>query len=611
MYMSNPVIQMQSEQNISFRNTLDNLLSTRKELSKINYILEQKEKECALLINKLKQKEIDIDTNEKKIKELEKQISLNKEQNNLTEDKLKKEIIFLKEQNENIKKEYEMRFNNLKIELEKNYKILKNNEINNNINRNSNSLFDIEKNSLKEKNLDLEKNNISLEQQIKLLQKENDNLNKENLDLKNDAMKNIEFQKLTFNKEKENTNIKKNSEMNNKYIDELKLELNIAKAEIQKLNNILNGYKSQNNQLIIEFNQRKKEKNNEIDSLKFTVDLQKKQIIEISSNLQIKEKKLIEIQSELDVISNTYKNLEKNNQILIKEKDDYTKDFIEIQNELNMLRTILNEKENINDSIKAGGLRPENENEKINEELIQLGKYINIRNNECDELNKKLNSALEEKNILVNNLKDMKLELDNYKLLASTNKKDELYKKYQKMKKENEINLSKKKYYKEQCKLCNQIIDVIKSKLTKEQNIAIENDKAFQKLINIKQGNKYDNNYSFNNNNTNSKINISKNNNNINNNIEIKTNNNFENSYKKIINKDNTIDFKNNNNIYENEENNINNDNNNIILNDKFNNNIINDINDLDNNNNKNDKEKNNNEDDISEHISYYESINK
>ena len=559
MYMSNPVIQMQSEQNISFRNTLDNLLSTRKELSKINYILEQKEKECALLINKLKQKEIDIDTNEKKIKELEKQISLNKEQNNLTEDKLKKEIIFLKEQNENIKKEYEMRFNNLKIELEKNYKILKNNEINNNINRNSNSLFDIEKNSLKEKNLDLEKKNISLEQQIKLLQKENDNLNKENLDLKNDAMKNIEFQKLTFNKEKENTNIKKNSEMNNKYIDELKLELNIAKAEIQKLNNILNGYKSQNNQLIIEFNQRKKEKNNEIDSLKFTVDLQKKQIIEISSNLQIKEKKLIEIQSELDVISNTYKNLEKNNQILIKEKDDYTKDFIEIQNELNMLRTILNEKENINDSIKAGGLRPENENEKINEELIQLGKYINIRNNECDELNKKLNSALEEKNILVNNLKDMKLELDNYKLLASTNKKDELYKKYQKMKKENEINLSKKKYYKEQCKLCNQIIDVIKSKLTKEQNIAIENDKAFQKLINIKQGNKYDNNYSFNNNNTNSKINISKNNNNINNNIELKTNNNFENSYKKIINKDNTIDFKNNNNIYENEENNINN----------------------------------------------------
>ena len=611
MYMSNPVIQMQSEQNISFRNTLDNLLSTRKELSKINYILEQKEKECALLINKLKQKEIDIDTNEKKIKELEKQISLNKEQNNLTEDKLKKEIIFLKEQNENIKKEYEMRFNNLKIELEKNYKILKNNEINNNINRNSNSLFDIEKNSLKEKNLDLEKKNISLEQQIKLLQKENDNLNKENLDLKNDAMKNIEFQKLTFNKEKENTNIKKNSEMNNKYIDELKLELNIAKAEIQKLNNILNGYKSQNNQLIIEFNQRKKEKNNEIDSLKFTVDLQKKQLIEISSNLQIKEKKLIEIQSELDVISNTYKNLEKNNQILIKEKDDYTKDFIEIQNELNMLRTILNEKENINDSIKAGGLRPENENEKINEELIQLGKYINIRNNECDELNKKLNSALEEKNILVNNLKDMKLELDNYKLLASTNKKDELYKKYQKMKKENEINLSKKKYYKEQCKLCNQIIDVIKSKLTKEQNIAIENDKNFQKLINIKQGNKYDNNYSFNNNNTNSKINISKNNNNINNNIEIKTNNNFENSYKKIINKDNTIDFKNNNNIYENEENNINNDNNNIILNDKFNNNIINDINDLDNNNNKNDKEKNNNEDDISEHISYYESINK
>ena len=604
--MSSPVISMPNEQNISFRNTLDNLLSTRKELSKINYILEQKEKECVLLINKMKQKELDIEDKEKKIKELERQISLNKEQNNLSEDKLKKEIIFLKEQNENIKKEYEMRFNNLKIELEKNYKIMKNNEISNNINRNSNSLFDMEKNTLREKNQDLEKKNISLEQQIKLLEKENNNLNKENIELKNETMKNIEFQKFSLNQEKERTNIKKNSEINNKYIDELKLELNIARAEIQKLNNILNGYKSQNNQLIIEFNQRNKEKKSEIDSLKFTVDLQKKQLIEISSNLQIKEKKLVEIQSELDVVSNTYKNLEKMNQILIKEKDEFSKDYIEIQNQLNILRTLLNEKENNNESKKAGGEFSENESQKINEELVQLGKYINIRNNECDELNKKLNSALDEKNILINNLKDMKLELDNYKILASTNKKDELYKKYQKIKKENEINLNKKKYYKEQCKLCNQIIDVIKGKLTKEQNIAIENDKTFQKLVNIKSGNKYDN-YSINNN-TNSKIYINKNNINNNNNIEIKNNNNLENSYKKVINNENYINNKNNSNISENENEN---ENNNIILNDKFNNNVINDINDIDNINNKNDKEKNNNEDDISEHISYYESINK
>ena len=60
--MSNQLISMQNEPNISFRNTLDNLLSTKKELSKVNYILEEKEKEWAFLINKIKNKELDIDT---------------------------------------------------------------------------------------------------------------------------------------------------------------------------------------------------------------------------------------------------------------------------------------------------------------------------------------------------------------------------------------------------------------------------------------------------------------------------------------------------------------------------------------------------------------------
>jgi hypothetical protein len=502
--MSDQLISMQNEPNISFRNTLDNLLSTKKELSKVNYILEEKEKECSFLINKIKNKELDIDTKEKKIKELERQLSLNKEQTTQIEEKLKKEIILLKEQNENLKKEYEMRFNNLKIELEKNYKILKSNEVGsnmNNINRTSNSLFDVEKNTLKEKNQELEKKNIMLEQQVKLLERDIENLNKENIELKNSNENFMIGNQKKFILNEEKINIKKNSEINNKYIEQLKLELNLAKSQAQNLNNILNGYKSQNNQLIIEFNQRKKEQTNEIDSLKFTVELQKKQIIEISANLHMKEKKLIEIQSDLDVVSNTYKNLEKANQILIKEKNEATKDFQEIQNELNLLRTYLNEKEkdnlNANDSIKIGGGSLEFDNSKLNEELEQLRKYVNIRNKECDEINKNLNSAKDEKNILINNLNDMKLELEKYKILAATNNKDTLYKKYQKIKKENEINLNKKKYYKEQCRLCNQIIDLIKTKLTKQQNTEIENDKTFQKLIDIKCGNKFDN-YSFN-----------------------------------------------------------------------------------------------------------------
>ena len=142
----------------------------------------------------------------------------------------------------------------------------------NNINRTSSSWFDVDKNTLKEKNQELEKKNIMLEQQVKLLERDIENLNKENIELKNSNENFMIGNQKKFILNEEKINIKKNSEINNKYIEELKLELNLAKSQAQNLNNILNGYKSQNNQLIIEFNQRKKEQTNEIDSLKFTVE---------------------------------------------------------------------------------------------------------------------------------------------------------------------------------------------------------------------------------------------------------------------------------------------------------------------------------------------------
>ena len=126
---------------------------------------------------------------------------------------------------------------------------------------------------------------------------------------------------------KNNINEKKNIVMNNQLINELKTGLNMSKNEIQRLNNVINGYKSQNNKLTMELGQINKEKENEINSLKFTIELQKKQIIEISSNEKLKEKKLIEVQSELDVVSNTYKNLERTNQALVNDYNDIINDF--------------------------------------------------------------------------------------------------------------------------------------------------------------------------------------------------------------------------------------------------------------------------------------------
>ena len=254
---------------------------------------------------------------------------------------------------------------------------------------------------------------------------------------------------------------------------------------------------------------------------------------------------------------------------------------------------------------KANEEYDELDTEKINEELQQLRKLVKMRNEECDEIIEKYNLIKEEKKILNNDLNDMKLELEKNRGLGiiPDYKKNELYEKIDKLKKENKIISNKKKYYKEQCKLSNDIFEVIKRKLTKEQLKAIENDKSFKQLINLKSsGNKLENyNIFISNKNPSSNDNSYSD---INNKIPINKNmnNNKENN---IFN--NNISFEN-----ENNKNNIysNNNNNNIILNEKFNSNINNNI--IDNIDNKNNKEKNNNnEDDISEHISFYESTQK
>ena len=246
---------------------------------------------------------------------------------------------------------------------------------------------------------------------------------------------------------------------------------------------------------------------------------------------------------------------------------------------IKIIKNLMHEKENKTYEENEDEL----DTEKISEELQQLRELVRKRNEECDEINIKYNLLRDEKNILNDKLKDMKLEFEkNVGVMPySYNQKYEL----EKLQKEYKNILNKKKYYKEQCKLCNDIIDIIKKKLTKEQYKEIENDKSFQKLLNIKYGNKMENSNIYINNKSNNSIN----------NINIKENSKINNN----SNLNNENENNNSINVY-------NNNNNNIILDNKFNSNINNNI------DNKNDKGKNNNnDDDIPENISYYESIQK
>jgi hypothetical protein len=291
--------------------------------------------------------------------------------------------------------------------------------------------------------------------------------------------------------------------------------------------------------------------------------------------------------------------LERTNQILIKEKNENDKNYYEIQNELNMIKNIVNEREKNLES-KINEEYDEPDTEKINEELQQLRNLVKTRNEECDEIIKKYNMLKEENKILNNNLKDMEFELEKNRFVPSSDyKKIELYEKIDKLKKENKIILNKKKYYKEQCKLSNDIFEVIKRKLTKEQLKEIENDKSFKQLINMKSSGDKLENFNIFISNKNSSLNDNSYSD-INNKKQISKNMNYNNKENNIMNNNNNFENENNkNNIYSN---------NNIIFNEKFNSNINNILDNIDN---KNNKEKNNNEDDIPEEITFNESTQK
>ena len=209
----------------------------------------------------------------------------------------------------------------------------------------------------------------------------------------------------------------------------------------------------------------------------------------------------------------------------------------------------------------------------------------------------------------------------------------EIYEYIDKIKKENKIILKKKTYYKEQCKLYNQIIDVITKKLTKEKYDEIEKDPSFQRLKSIinkykiennnslRENNIYDNTNSMSKGLINTNNSLSMNKEKINN-IMNNSSNNKENNYKnnnsnmKEINNSNNNIF--NNNILESNSNNNVYNNNNNIFNNKFNNNDINNVFDnnnitgnINNNINNKDKSKVNDNDEIPEDISYSESLAK
>jgi len=342
----------------------------------------------------------------------------------------------------------------------------------------------------------------------------------------------------------------------------------------------------------------------------------------------------------------------KNNEYLSKEKMILAREHNEIQNTLLTLKNLINIREKeMEENIE--NIKRENDPDIINDELQRLKNLIKQRNSECDNLNNNLNILMEEKKILINKVNDLQLQLDSNKRYGFADSyvggvdlnekyidKKSVNKYVENMIKLNKEYLKKKKYYKDQCKLFNQVIDVIMKMINKEQIKQIEKYDAYQKLMNNNL--KYNNNMNDNNVyigkeifNSNEGIKVSNDNlNNINNSSSKKGNNNFvynynnnifgennsnlfnnkndsgtyNNSNKNIINNNSSV---NNNKVFNNNNNNNNvfNNNNNNFLDNKFNNNVFGNNNINTDNSKKGNNNNNNDNDEIEENISYSESL--
>ena len=100
-----------------------------------------------------------------------------------------------------------------------------------------------------------------------------------------------------------------------------------------------------NNKLLISLRNTEQTKNDEISGLKFKNNLQQNQIIDLSTKVNFKEKELIDIQSKYDVMCNTYKNMEKSNEYLIKENSNIKTQYNEIQEKIVVLTNLINMRE--------------------------------------------------------------------------------------------------------------------------------------------------------------------------------------------------------------------------------------------------------------------------
>jgi len=469
------------EKNLDHKEILEELLEYKKLVAKLEKELFSKNDELSSLINNLK--------NLKQFYE--------------------KEIIDLKNEVNSLKqKNKELSDTNVKLENEKNDCISQfKHEIENleRLHNSTNSLVQ-NKNELNQKILEIEKIKneeiAALRSKIVLLTNEKTNIEMEFREYKINKPNDIRMIK---ERDEHNINFKNNIE-NDK--NEMKKSIELMKEQVRNNKNIDNinkilelkirQYKDEKNNYLKDIRVIEEKYLNEIEVLKEKNASLNGRLDLLTNDLSYKDGLIYEMQKKFYLLINENKALENSKNNLLIENESL-KD--EVQNNLTELKELNNKREEEIDDQEDINKR---DIKKLKKVIKEFKNKLLEKDKENFELKNKINKINEEKKGLIDKM--MKIQNENNSAYFNANKK--ALKEYEKdnyiVEKEEEINslnkyiskikkeyyeaIDKKKYYKAQCKLFNNKIDIIKNNISKEQLQKIEKE-IMEKGNNINDNN--------------------------------------------------------------------------------------------------------------------------
>ena len=225
-------------------------------------------------------------------------------------------------------------------------------------------------------------------------------------------------------------------------------------------------------------------------------------ITDLNNQISYKDIQLLDIQKKIDNINITYEKLENDNNLLLKENNELKEEGEDLKNALNNLKILIQQRE---DEYILTQKISENKIKKLTNDLNKYKEILDNKEKEINEMKDNLNKIKEEKKYLIDKIKEINDEYElnseninykyknkyikNYEIDKIIYEKDEeinsLNKYISKIKKEYNELIDKKKYYKNQCKISNDRIDIIKNNLTQEQIQKIEKEYK-EKMLNSK-----------------------------------------------------------------------------------------------------------------------------